>query len=275
MTVRGLSRHLKKEYERSVDFAQLETMLKVYAQEPGRTIRYSSYPRRQSMDILWGHTANVGELKYLPALQRLDEPVEYSASQVDEAAPWFFISHNHRDLAHVLALRSQLMDRGYGVWIFESEISQGGEIPASIKGAIQRCKHFISYVSARSIGSLWVQKEVEAALGGGVQEVHLVVDGDDVRLLDLLADWRPLKSPDPELIEEYCLWAASSIGKARNNVWLERCRYFMDHLDEYLWRTDEVVVAFPSPKNKDLWAGRAIKLKSLSEFVEDEHLTHN
>jgi hypothetical protein len=245
----------------------IESTLKDYSQKPGRKVRYSYYPSKETLDILWGHVDKVGEQKYLPALERLDEPVESGTSPVKEGAQWFFISHNHRDLKRVMELRDQLIARRYGVWIFETEIPQGVQIPDSVQEAIQRCDFFISYVSARSIGSLWVQKEVEVALGG-VREVCMFLDGEDRKLLNLFGNWRYTWPPDLSITKEFCRSSANSIGKPGNDRWLNRCEEFMAELDEYLRRSENRVVAFPSLKNKNLWKSEVLKLESLSEFLE-------
>jgi TIR domain len=201
MTATGLSRHLTDEYGRCIKPDELESILERYARKQGRRIRYSYYPSKRTLDILWGHTDKVGEQRYLPALERLDEPTEYTASPVCENARWFLISHNHRDLGRVIELRKTLIAKGYGVWIFESEIPQGNQIPAAVREAIDQCEIFISYVSTRSIGSLWVQKEieaVEAALEKGAKALGLFVDGEDVELLNLLNIWGEMGPSGPK-----------------------------------------------------------------------------
>lgn len=261
MTATGLSRRLKEEP------AKIESILKEHTQKPGRKIRYSYYPSKETLDILWGHVANVGEPRNLPALDRLDEPVEYSTPPEDKDAPRFFISHNYRDLEHIIELRGRLIAKCYDVWIFESEIPQGSQIPDSVREAIERCEFFISYISARSIGSLWVQKEVEAALGG-VSEVCIFLDGEDRELLNQFGNWRYTKPPDLTLAKEFCQSSANSIGKPNNDRWLDRCEEFMAELDEYLRRTEYRVVAFPSLKNETHWKSEVLTLESLDEFLQ-------
>ena len=50
--------HLSKE--------KLEDLLIAYTQTPNRKIRYSSFPAKKSLDLLWGHVSLVGELSTLP-----------------------------------------------------------------------------------------------------------------------------------------------------------------------------------------------------------------
>jgi hypothetical protein len=261
MTATGLSRRLKEEP------AKIESILREHAQKPGREVRYSYYPSEETLDILWGHVANVGEQRNLPALERLDEPVEYNTLPEDKDAPRFFISHNHRDLEHVIGLRDQLVAKCYDVWIFESEIPQGVQVSDSVRKAIEHCEYFISYISARSIGSLWVQKEVEAALRG-VNEVSICLDGADRNLMNLFGNWRNTWPPDRSLTKEFCRASANSIGKPNNDRWLNRCEKFITELNEYLRRTENRVVGFPSPQNKNSWKSEVLRLESLSEFLE-------
>jgi TIR domain len=266
MTATGLSRRLKDEHGFSIDPMEVELILEEHSRKPGREIRYSYYPSKRTLDILWGHVDMVGEQKYLPALERLDEPAEDSSSRVAENAPWFFISHNHRDLKLVIELRNQLVEGGYGVWIYETEIPLGDRIPASVREAIQDCEYFVTYVSARSLGSLWVQKEIEAALGG-TRNLCIVLDGEDERLLNLLKNWADTGPPDAGLVVEFCRVSASSIGKANDHSWINRCREFVEKFEEYLDRTNRVVIVFPSPRNRDLWQSEDLRIDSLDEFL--------
>jgi hypothetical protein len=267
MTATGLSRKLESNYRRRVEPALIESKLEQYSQEPGRKIRYSFYPSRRTLDILWGHVDHVGEQKYLPPLERLNEPTDSNPSPVDEHAPWFFISHNYLDLNQVIELRKRLIANGYGVWIFETDIEKGVQIHKSVQEAISKCKYFISYVSARSIGSLWVQKEVEQALRGGVKEAYIFLDGEDPSLLSLFESWTKALPPDEHKIKKFCRMSAIDIGKEDNCRWLNRCEEFMHKLHEYLGSTGRVI-AFPSPKDKENWQSSVLTLENLDEFLK-------
>jgi hypothetical protein len=77
-----------------------------------------------------------------------------------------FVSHTTQDprdraLAHTLY--EGLVSRGANVWIAPEEIASGAKWEQEITENLNRATHFIVIVSAASIGSAWVQKEIELA----------------------------------------------------------------------------------------------------------------
>jgi TIR domain len=81
--------------------------------------------------------------------------------------PRVFLSHTTGDqrdfhLAHNLA--KALQARGAKVWIAPDSIPAGSQWePQIVSGILQQCTHFLVIVSAASIGSEWVLKEVNLA----------------------------------------------------------------------------------------------------------------
>jgi hypothetical protein len=54
MTATGLSQRLEEVYGCTIEPAKIESTLEEYSRKPGRKIRYSYYPMKKTLDILWG-----------------------------------------------------------------------------------------------------------------------------------------------------------------------------------------------------------------------------
>ena len=271
MTARGLAnriqstagiRHLPK---------NIETALIEHAQLPRRQIRYSHYPSKKTLDILWGHIDVVGEKENLAELERLDEPVQAGAAQVSEDAPWFFISHNHRDFKAALGLQGILLNHGFGAWLFETGIPQGGLIMPVVQQAVQECRFFLSYVTRRSLGSLWVQKEIESIRQTGCRDIFVVLDGHDPELLILFETWTGSRSHEAEQVEAFCRMAAGQAGHSSYSAWDRRCCEFMATLHEFVNHT-HCVIAYPSPPPDLDWHGKRLQLVLFEKFMADLNL---
>lgn len=247
----------------------LEQTLIAHSQSPGRKIRHSHYPGRKTLSLLWGHIDVVGEKGNLAQLHRYDSPDEDLAidASLPEDAPWYFLSHNYRDFGKALQIRDLLLSKGCGAWLFETEIPERGVIVNEVVEALQQCSGFIALVTRSSMGSLWVQKEIEVARRQGF-EVHLVLDGSDPELLQLFEQWKHQWPPEREATQSFCTIAAEDIGQSENSVWFSRCCDFMDSLHEYLDQS-QTVFTFP-PIDEKTWNGQALNLKPLHGFPKIE-----
>ena len=88
-------------------------------------VRYSVFPSRRSLDVLWGHVNVVGRRRQLPRLTRNNAPRALFPTPDGDYHRSAFISHNSRDEDLAVALRDELGRCGVGGWIFESEILAG------------------------------------------------------------------------------------------------------------------------------------------------------
>jgi hypothetical protein len=79
------------------------------------------------------------------------------------AGPRLFLSHSTRDKGEIQRLRKALTDRGVPGWEDVIELRLGDSLDA-LRDAIQGADAFVLYLTPKSIGSEWVQREVAWAL---------------------------------------------------------------------------------------------------------------
>jgi hypothetical protein len=72
-------------------------------------------------------------------------------------------THDPRDLALAHALHEGLTARGANVWIAPDEIRPGLKWEQELAENLNQATHFLVIISAASIHSEWVQKEIEMA----------------------------------------------------------------------------------------------------------------
>lgn len=268
MTARGLAKRIKRESGRVYPQSRIEAALVEHCRSPERTLRYSHYPSKRTLDILWGHVDVVGEKRNLAELERVDDPDPEHASGFAEDASWVFVSHNHRDFPAALKLRELLARHGFGAWLFENDIEQGEQIAPRVQQAIGECSLFLCYVTRRSIGSLWVRKEIEVALRAERCAAHVVIDGRDDKLRALFEAWTGEWPPERERTGAFCRQAAEKIGQPLGSRWTERCLTFMDLLHEYVGGTNRVLT-FPAPPQDKPWQAKKLEMQPFEAFVGD------
>jgi len=260
MTARALVRYLTNERNLDTTAEEVEELL-IHTMEssPDCRIRYSYYPSRKTLDVLWGHTDVVGHQKVLPDLERMDTLKDTEPVDLPKDAPFVFLSHNYRDAHHAMELRRMLAHENIGVWIFEHEIERGERIIDGVRTAIQHCDAFAIYLSRHSLGSLWVDKELHRA---GISHRPLViVDGTDMDFLRLLQSYSYWGKGDISLLRPIAASTAPTKGTAHKN-WL--CRY-EEHARQLNRLPGTLFTWPPLPKGRRGPIGR-FKLKKISEF---------
>lgn len=96
-----------------------------------------------------------------------------------------FISHSTRDKPFVRKLAADLVANGVKVWLDEQQILVGDSIPEKIAQGLAESDFFLIVVSANSVNSQWVKKELNNAI---VQEIErrkvtvLPIKLDDVEM---------------------------------------------------------------------------------------------
>jgi hypothetical protein len=75
-----------------------------------------------------------------------------------------FLSHNHGDKAFVRRLANDLRDRGVKVWLDEWEMRVGDSLVERIEAGIREAGYLVVVLSANSVNSPWVIRELNAAL---------------------------------------------------------------------------------------------------------------
>src|SRR6185369_12274806 len=92
-----------------------------------------------------------------------------------------FLSHNHKDKPFVRQLALELKKRGVKVWLDEAEIKVGDSLIMKIQEGLDEMEYVGAILSNNSVGSAWVEKELETAL---YQEIN----GRQVKILPILID---------------------------------------------------------------------------------------
>lgn len=186
-TAKYLSAQLRKR-GCAIDAKSLDALLVEHARSPGSVLRYSAFPARKNLDVLWGHKKVVGELASLPNLTLDEEHEFFGPCTVAETAPWCFLSHNYHDLDVVFQIRDRLLQRGYGVWVFEAEIGIHAHISDEVQRGLEISNLFLLYASRHALQSRWVLKEMLTALGGQLRP-YVMVSSQDRQLAEFFVSW--------------------------------------------------------------------------------------
>lgn len=102
-----------------------------------------------------------------------------------------FISYSHQDKEFVRRLASDLTSRGIKVWVDALEIRVGDSIVNKISEGIKNADHVLFILSAASLQSRWVQKEIQAAFSAdraGANRVLIPVVIQKVEIPPFLQD---------------------------------------------------------------------------------------
>ncbi|MCP4451523.1 MAG: TIR domain-containing protein [Planctomycetes bacterium] len=198
-TARYLSRKLAGEGLR-ISTGDLENALLAHTQASGRQVRYSFFPARKSLDLLWGHVDVVHEARHLPDAHLETEFGDFESCDVSEDRIWCFLSHSFHDLPQVKVIYDYLIDRKYGVWLAEAEVLTGMMIVKAVQEGLELCDRFVLYASRNSLGSRWVHKEGLQAIERWGMQVTVIVDGRDDEVRELFADW--IEDRWDDLLEE-------------------------------------------------------------------------
>jgi len=92
-----------------------------------------------------------------------------------------FLCHASVDKPAVREIAKTLTDKGSQVWLDEAEILVGDSILNKIQEGIEKSDYLGVVLSPRSVESIWVKREVEAALS---QEI----ENDNVKVLPILIE---------------------------------------------------------------------------------------
>lgn len=187
-TARYLSKKLSAEGLR-ISAEDLEKALLAHAKELGRKVRYSFFPARKSLDLLWGHIDVVHDASRLPDPHLESEFGDFEPCDMPEDRVWCFLSHSFRDLPQVKEIYDDLRERGYGVWLAEAEVLTGMMIVKAVQQGLELCDRFVLYASRNSLGSRWVLKEGLQAIERWDMQVTVIVDGRDDSMGSLFEDW--------------------------------------------------------------------------------------
>jgi hypothetical protein len=86
-----------------------------------------------------------------------------------------FLSHSSKDKPFIRQLAADLTSNGVGVWLDEQRIRVGDSIPERIAQGLAESDYFMVAVSAASVESEWVRKELNGALVREIEKRHVSV----------------------------------------------------------------------------------------------------
>jgi hypothetical protein len=86
-----------------------------------------------------------------------------------------FLSHSHEDKAFARHIASDLRLAGHAVWIDEAEIKLGDSLIGKIREGLDQVDFVVAIVSATSVNSEWVTRELDIASNRELSEGRVVV----------------------------------------------------------------------------------------------------
>ena len=94
-----------------------------------------------------------------------------------------FLSHSHHDKRLTVRIANELRRHGVAVWYSERHIAGAQQWIDQIGLALKRCDWFVVVLSPEAIASMWVKREVTAALMSGKYNDRIVpLFGEGLRL---------------------------------------------------------------------------------------------
>lgn len=107
-----------------------------------------------------------------------------------------FISHSGKDKEIAEEIAIFLVAEDIGIWFDEWEIAAGDSIPGKVNQGLANCTHFLILWSKNSLGSSWVQRELNSTVSRAIESgvpIVIVVRLDDTAVPPLLADIRSIR----------------------------------------------------------------------------------
>lgn len=86
-----------------------------------------------------------------------------------------FISHSHKDKMVARTLARKLNQYGIYTWIDEAEIKIGDSLIEKIRDGLDKVDYLIALISADSVESEWVKKELDIAMNREIESKRVVV----------------------------------------------------------------------------------------------------
>ncbi|MGQ1785146.1 MULTISPECIES: toll/interleukin-1 receptor domain-containing protein [unclassified Saccharicrinis] len=169
-----------------VQESYLRQILLEYCASAGKQdlkIRYSHYPSKRNLDMIWAHVKNVRELNELYDYSRIDESDKRFPTYLGNY-PRLFLSHSHKNKDRALYMRDYLYCQRINIWMSELDIIRGNDIFVAVNQGRNNCSGVLADVTEESIQSVWVQKEFIASIQD--IRVYIVVDGNNGRLIEAL-----------------------------------------------------------------------------------------
>jgi TIR domain/Pentapeptide repeats (8 copies) len=121
-------------------------------------------PCRIDLDVIYLSEGNIPEV-FMVGAGAPDSSITYMKSLVAEPIEYYscFISYSTKDQQFVNLLHSQLRCEGLRVWLATEDLKIGDRFRTKIDEAIRLHDKLLLVLSKNSMGSPWVESEVEAA----------------------------------------------------------------------------------------------------------------
>jgi hypothetical protein len=176
-----LARKLKLEEERL-----LEVLIQYvrHTSPKEQVVRYNQFPSLNGLEILWGHTQNVGHMR-LPSIYQ-ERGSEVPGECCEPGRQVIFFSYSYRELRKALAVRERLLEK-FNVWVDALHLSNGEVVINGIRDAIEQSDQFVLYITKASLGSTWAWKELMTA--SQIKQPAYILDGELNAFLPQLQAW--------------------------------------------------------------------------------------
>lgn len=104
---------------------------------------------------------------------------------------FFFISYSTKDKSKAELIRKLLVEHGARVWIAPDGIPQGRDYASVIPATLQHAKNFVLILTRNSANSIWVLREIDAAINNSQARLRIVLA--DGFTMEELSNYQDLK----------------------------------------------------------------------------------
>jgi TIR domain len=176
--------------------------------EAGCPLRPAKYPSLTACCRLWGHVGVVDPAPDGLEPARINEPIVLDRIDLHPDKGRLFLSYSMRDL-HLAAWLRLVIGKQYGhsVWLADQGVQCGDLIFEGVRWAMNQCVGMVVLVTGHSLGSAWMDTEIETAVGllspGPLatpkpKPIIFVADATDPKLMKLLNYWKPGEAKLPD-----------------------------------------------------------------------------
>lgn len=211
-------------------------LLREYKNGKLNNIRPAKYPNLKTMHTLWGHKEKTFPLEVENLLWKTDAKRRLPKIKLPNGAPSVFLSHSAKDFKLAKKVRQTLgEDYGFEAWLFEKELGKAANIFGSVKLGVIHCDAVILLLTSNSIGSAWIDTEIQSANEFYKKKIYTLVDGNDKDLLLVIDTYLTYKSNVSndmfnKILEKYKLLEGS---KHRIDNFKKNATNILGYLDLY------------------------------------------
>jgi uncharacterized protein YjbI with pentapeptide repeats len=125
-----------------------------------------TYIGRSALDFATLQVSGLLPLRFLRGCGLADQLIDYLPSLLQQAIEYYscFISYSHRDEEFTKRLHADLQDNGVRCWFAPEDLKIGDRFRVRIDESIRLHDKLLLILSGDSVGSQWVEQEVETAL---------------------------------------------------------------------------------------------------------------